>query len=127
MKNLLVTTCFLLGVAFYGHAYQANDTAQTISTDGSYSDTAQALGYVAGKNQDGWVVTVGLPGGVYVWTNSLVCGASRTVTIQGANPAKRTQVLFNTAAYSGMYVSESSNHLFTIKDFVFNWVTNQPA
>jgi hypothetical protein len=127
MKNLLVVAGFLLSLVIECRAFQANDTAQTISTDGSYSDTAQALGYVAGKNQDGWVITVGAPGGVYVWTNTLVCGATKTVTLQSASPTQRSQILFDTSAYAGIYVSEVSNHLFTIKDFIFNWVTNQPV
>ena len=35
-----------------------NDSAKTVSSDGSASDTQAAIDYVASKNQDGWVITL---------------------------------------------------------------------
>ncbi|HEX4350596.1 MAG TPA: hypothetical protein VH251_09415 [Verrucomicrobiae bacterium] len=126
MKNLLLTTLFLAGLITTCHAYQANDTSKTVLSDGSYSDTSQAVGYALGKNQGGWVVTVGAAGGTYVWTSGLVVGANYPITIQGASPTSRPTIIFNTTAYSGIFAG-SASQVITIKDFIFNIGANRPS
>jgi hypothetical protein len=126
MKNLLLTILFLAGLSMTCHAYQANNTAKTVLTDGSYSDTSQAVGYAIGQGQDGWVVTVGGAGGTYVWTNGLVIGANNPITIQGASPTSRPTIIFNTTVIAGIY-SGSANVVTTIKDFIFNVGANKPS
>jgi hypothetical protein len=127
MKNILATLVIFGGLVFCCHAYQVNNAAQTITTDGSYADTSQALAYISGQGQDGWVVTVGSPGGVYTWTNTLPYGAGNSVIIQGASPTSRPQIMINTAGYSGIFISATSPHVVTIKDLIFNWTGTQPV
>jgi hypothetical protein len=118
MKHLVFFCCSLL-IVLDCRAYQANDAAQAVLSDGSYADTAQAVAYAAGKGQDGWVVTVGVPGGTYVWSSSLILGMNNSITIQGASTNNRPTIIFNTGANSGIY-SRTYNHLVTIQNFIFN-------
>jgi hypothetical protein len=126
MKSLLITICLLLSIVSPGLAYQANDVAQTITSDGSYADTSMAVAYVLGKSQGGWVLTVGAAGGTYIWTNSLVFGVTGNFTIQGASTNNRPTIIFNTTANSGIY-ARNSGCLVTIKNFIFNVSSNVPA
>ncbi|MDR3561592.1 MAG: hypothetical protein P4N59_09180 [Negativicutes bacterium] len=126
MKTFLLTLCLFSAVILTGRAYQANDATQVIFTDGSYLDTSKAVAYATGKGQDGWVVTVGAPGGVYTWTNSLVMGLLNSITIQGASTNNRPTIIFNTSANSGIY-SRAYGHLTTIANFIFNVGANLPV
>ncbi|HEX9048379.1 MAG TPA: hypothetical protein VF988_15235 [Verrucomicrobiae bacterium] len=127
MKALLLVLLFLAGAVFRCQAYSANDSAKTITSDGTYGDTTGAVAYVLGKGQDGWVITVGAPGGVYTWTNAIIIGTTNTLTLQGASPTSRVTAVFDTpSANSGIYVA-SRGGVVTIKDFIFNvGVNNRP-
>jgi hypothetical protein len=126
MKFLSITS-LLLSLVFSGHAFTANDAAESMQTDGSYADTVGALAYIATKAQDGWVMTIGSAGGSYVWTNEIQYTTANAITIQGADPNNRPQIAFNTTAREGLYLNASaSNHLVTLKDLAFTWVSNQP-
>src|SRR6516162_9745883 len=95
MKSLFVIICVILSVVFECRAYQANDTAKTITSDGSYLDTSLAVGYVVAKNQPGWFLAVGAPGGTYVWNSELVIGMPNTFTIAGASTNNRPTIIFS--------------------------------
>jgi hypothetical protein len=125
MKYLLPALSLFLGVVFNGRAYQANNAAETITSDGSYADTAQAVAYALGMAQDGWVLTVGAPGGTYNWTNALIIGTSNIFTIQGASANNRPTIILNTTANSGIYIGAGSS-LVTIQNFIFNVGPNRP-
>lgn len=126
MKHLLFVFSLLLSAVIGCDAYQANDAAQTVSSDGSFSDTSQALAYVSGKNQNGWILTVGAPGGTYVWTNTLTIGVPGTVTVRGASTNNRPTIVFAGPVHSGIYINASSN-LTTLRDFIFNVTATGPA
>jgi hypothetical protein len=126
MKNRLLTAALLLGMALTGRAFQANDTAQTVASDGSYADTAGAVAYAIAKAQNGWVVTVGAAGGSYTWTNGLVIGLGNSLTIQGADTNSRPTIVFAGQTRAGLYFSANTN-LLTLKDLIFDVATNGPA
>ncbi len=125
MKYSLLVTSLLLSAVFTCRAFQANDVAQTVLSDGSYSDTSKAAAYALGKGQDGWALTVGAAGGSYTWTNVLVLGTTNLFTIQGASTNNRATIIFNTTASSGLYVNSSGN-LVTIRNFIFNTGASRP-
>lgn len=126
MKTSLLALGAFLGVTLAAGAYNANDSTQVVFTDGSYQDTSKAVAYAAGKGQDGWVVTVGSPGGVYTWNNSLVMGMNNAITIQGASTNNRPKIIFNTSENSGMYI-RSYSHLVTIQNFIFDVGSSAPS
>jgi hypothetical protein len=126
MKHLSIIACLLFSVVLTSRAYQANDVAQTITSDGSYSDTAAAVAYVAGKNQGGWVLTVGAPGITYNWANMLVIGIPYTFTIQGASSDNRPTIIFSAPVRTGIYIG-AGNNVVTVKDFIFNVTATGPT
>ena len=128
MKTLLFTALFAFGAIFSGQAYTANDSGQTISSDGSYADTTAALAYVAAKKQDGWVMSVGSPGGAYVWTNTVTITVSNLFTFQGASPTNRPTITFGANSYSaGLNVCAKSGKVVTVKDFILTDVSGGPG
>lgn len=67
--NRLLTLLLALPCAALG--FTADDNARTILTDGTASDTASAVTYVDGKNQDNWIMTIGSAGGSYNWATDV--------------------------------------------------------
>jgi len=126
MKHIFVIISLLGSLVSTGLAFQANDVSMTAVTDGSYLDTSLAVAHAIGKAQDGWVITVGAPGGTYNWTNELVVGSPNAITIQGASTNNRPTINFVGAVRSGIYINASA-HLVTLKDFIFNVVGNGPC
>jgi hypothetical protein len=61
----------LFGLTSWGVAYTKDDVTKTATSDGSLSDTQSALSYIDGRNEDGWVLTVGSSNGSYSWGSSL--------------------------------------------------------
>jgi hypothetical protein len=127
MKALLLIVLVLTTLVLNCPAYNALDTAQTIASDGSYADTMAALAYVTGKNQDGWVLTIGSPGVTYTWPGTLAIAPTGKLTIQGASDSNRPQILFSAATYADVFISASSNRLVTLKDLIIGWTGNQPS
>jgi hypothetical protein len=128
MKTLLLTALFAVGVIFSCQAYTANDPGQTISSDGSYADTTAALAYVAAKKQDGWVMSVGSPGGSYVWTNTVTIAVTNIFTFQGASPTNRPTITFGASSYSaGFNVCAKNGKVVTFKDFILTDVGGGPG
>lgn len=125
MKYLLFSISLISSVVFDGYAYQANDATKTISSDGSWLDTSAAVTYATAKNQDGWVLTVGAPGGSYVWPNVLPIGSANVFTIQGASTNNRPTIIFTTTGNSGIYMGLGSK-VVTIRDFIFDVGTTKP-
>jgi hypothetical protein len=124
MKFPTIATLFLAGAVFTCQAYNANDTTQTISSDGSYLDTSLAVAYVQSKAQDGWVLTVGAPGGSYTWNNALVINIPNVFTIQGASTNNRPTITVNYASAPGILLTCASGKTITVRDFIFNeWQT----
>ncbi|MGA2243436.1 MAG: hypothetical protein ABSH48_00440 [Verrucomicrobiota bacterium] len=115
-----------MSAALTSRAYQANNTAQTVISDGSYADTARAVAYAIGQAQNGWVVTVGAAGGTYTWTNGLVIGLANSITIQGADPINRPTIIFTGTIRSGIYIS-ANNNFALLKDLIFNVTPTGPA
>jgi hypothetical protein len=127
MKSILIVTiCLFLGFVFNCQAYQANDTAKTITSDGSYLDTSLAVGYVVAKSQNGWFLSVGAAGGTYVWTNMLVIGMTNAFTIAGASTNNRPTIIFSAPTTAGIFIGAGSN-LVTLRDFIFDVGTTGPT
>ncbi|MBA3353342.1 MAG: hypothetical protein H0U23_13150, partial [Blastocatellia bacterium] len=101
-------------------AFNADNAAKTVRSDGTVADTQAAINYMNGKNQDGWVVTIGEPGGSYVWSatemNSIQVGGEKTYTLQGASPTNRPTISLDTA-FSLYY--GSTGQVTTVKDIIF--------
>jgi hypothetical protein len=124
MKFPTIATLFLAGAVFTCQAYNANDTTQTISSDGSYLDTSLAVAYVQSKAQDGWVLTVGAPGGSYAWNNALVINIPHVFTIRGADTNNRPTITVTCPSAPGIILDCVSNKTVTLRDFIFNeWQT----
>src|SRR3712207_833589 len=73
-------------------AFTTDAANKKMVSDGSFGDTAAAIAAVKGKNEDGWVVTVGEPGGTYTWPNQMVINVGRDFTIQGASSTVPTTI-----------------------------------
>lgn len=116
MKLFIAILVLLASVTAY--AYTANDSLKTISTDGSYSDTTNACQYVQVKNQDGWVMTVGSPGGSYTWTNYIDFPQGHSFTFQGAATNNRPTITSTIDGYR-IYVHATDAKLVTIRDLIF--------
>lgn len=101
-------------------AYSPNDTARTITSDGSLGDTQAAVNYTVAKRQDGWVLTVGQPGGAYTWGSNLTISSSNQLTIQGASPVNRPTITItvSTGAAIGLKCGDRATLVF--KDVIFN-------
>lgn len=126
MKYFPLVISLFLSAVLPAAAFQANDSAETISSDGSYADTAAAVAYAIGKAQNGWVVTVGTAGGSYTWTNQLLIGPQNSITLQGASPSNRPTVTFAGPVRSGIYIG-AGNNFVTIKDLIFNVAATGPT
>jgi hypothetical protein len=121
----LLTPLFLaaLLLIFSGprtYGFSAIDTNLTIATDGTVTDTAAALAYIADKNQDGWVVTIGLPGAHYTWPIPLTISLPHVVTIQGASAANPPTITSTSAGGFGIMILASSGKTITVKNLAFN-------
>lgn len=117
-------------LAVRGFSYTANDGAKTISSDGSATDTNNAIAYVAAKNQDAWVLTAGTPGGSYSWGAVIAIdvgnhsftfqgAASGTIPSQGAAPSGQTDITTSVSSGFPITVSVHDGKVITIKDFAF--------
>lgn len=128
MRLLLAASVVLVSFGVFG--FSANDGAKTISTDGSYSDTTNAMAYVVNKAQDGWVMTVGAAGGSYTWTNTANLTCTNLFTIQGGASGNPTWITFgaNSGGYAfGWSLTPGKFPKYTtIKDFVFTDTTGGP-
>jgi hypothetical protein len=94
----------------------ANDSAKTVSTDGSASDTQKALDYVNGKNADGWVVT--LPAGKFSWGSTVVAKGGHSYTIQGSGD-KATTITSTHNEYASIAIGTADNKLARLTNFIF--------
>jgi hypothetical protein len=115
-RTLLST---MIGLASHAAiAFTANDGAKTISTDGSFGDTTNAVAYVDAKNQDGWVVTVGSAGGSYTWSSPFNFNIGKQWVIQGASSDNRPTIILRAPlTFTG---GSTSSQTVTIKDFIFS-------
>lgn len=107
----------LLLFAHSAFAFNADDGAKTILTDGTSSDTIAARDYVDGKNQDGWVMTVGSAGGSYTWAAGISFNIGQTWTIQGASASNRP--LITTGDTCTITGAAGSGKIITVKDLRF--------
>jgi hypothetical protein len=117
MKRFLIIPLIFVSVDT-GFAFTANDGNKTISSDGSLSDTQAAVNYVAGKNADGWVLTVGAAGGSYTWNSVATVNVPHTFTIQGASSSNRTTINFGSGA--NLIINCAAGKPTTLKDFQFH-------
>jgi hypothetical protein len=107
----------------------ANDANKTIQTDGSNADTQAAIDYMTSKNQDGWVITVGSPGGVYTWTDTpAVSPFGHSYTLQGAGSgATRVRVTAGHSNFCALGINTVDNKLARITNFIFGTTGSHPA
>jgi hypothetical protein len=106
-----------------GLCYTNNDIAKTISTDGSATDTQNGINYMAGKAQDGWVITVGTAGGTYNWATSVSvpAGFVHSYTIQGAGSgATRSKIVSTHSNFSSFNILTNDGKLARLTNFIFN-------
>ncbi len=100
-------------------AFNADNAAKTVRSNGTATDTQAAINYANGKNQDGWVVTIGEPGGSYVWSAAdlyvIRIGGNNTITLQGASPTNRPTISIDTA----FGLNYAPGKLVTVKDIIF--------
>jgi hypothetical protein len=129
--RVMIHGVLLLGSIPVCYAFTADNVKMTVVTDGSYSDTTNAIAYVKGKAQDGWVMTVGIPGGSYTWTRQCDIKITNTFTMQGASANNRPLIVFGAGSYpangSGISINAASNHIVTVKDFIFTDAVGGPA
>lgn len=120
---------FALLASFYAQAYSANDSAKTISTDGSYADTTNALDYVTRKTEDGWVMTVGTAGGTYTWSTNLSFSIPQRFTLQGASSNNPPVITFGSSfsGSDGISFIGTANKIVTIKDLILQDVSGGPS
>jgi hypothetical protein len=99
-----------------------NDTAKTISTDGSLADVQAAVTYMVGKAQDGWVITIGVDGGSYTWTNTLTIPSTfnQVYTITGAgSTTTRSKITSTHSNYSSITLQTNNNKLARFTNCIF--------
>jgi hypothetical protein len=104
-------------------AFTNNDTAKTISTDGSATDTQNAINYMVSKAQDGWVITVGTAGGNYSWAASVSVPGSfvQSYTIQGAGSSSTRPTIVSTHSnYSSLSIATNNGKLARLTNFIFS-------
>jgi hypothetical protein len=119
--NILCPVLLLLPIAC--SAFTNNDSAKTISTDGSATDTQNAINYMVSKAQDGWVITVGTAGGNYKWATSvsLPGGFVNSYTIQGAGSGTtRTTIVSTHSNYSSLSIATNDGKLARLTNFIFS-------
>jgi hypothetical protein len=100
-------------------AFTTDEGRKTMQSDGSYADTAAAVVAARTKAQDGWVLTVGEPGGSYTWPSQLVVDVRQDFTIQGASSANPTKINSTFAGWAGIYINAGTNKLFRMRNFSF--------
>lgn len=99
--------------------YTKDDTAKTISSDGSLADTQNAINYVAPRGQDDWVLTVGSAGASYGWGSALSINFARIFTIKGGNnPSNRPTIHYTGGGGAGFGLTGASGKTVTVKDFI---------
>jgi hypothetical protein len=105
-------------------AFTANDAAKTITSDGSHTDTQAALDYIDGKNQEGWVLTVGTAGASYTWTAAVGMASTSnhglTITSAGG-AANKTIITADRGVVGGQALAlrPSDNKLTRVTGFTF--------
>lgn len=110
-------------------SYVADDGAKTIVTDGTQSDTQAAVTYVDGKNQDGWVMTIGTAGGSYTWTSAVNMASTfvHSFTIQGAGGSgNRTTITADfTSGGQAMGIRATPGKLTKVQYFIFTTASGE--
>lgn len=102
----------------------ANDAAKTIQTDGSVGDTQNAVNYMVGKAQDGWVITIGSANTTYNWGSSTLStpnGFNHSFVIQGAGSGStRTRISASGSQGTVIALSVTDNKLAQLTNLIFN-------
>ena len=114
---LLSAIVLSFGTAPTASAFTTDAAKKTMVSDGSFGDTAAAIAAAKGKNEDGWVLTVGEPGGTYTWPNQMVINLGRDFTIQGASSTVPTTIKSTFNGPIGIWVDAGVNKVFTMKNF----------
>jgi hypothetical protein len=120
IKSILILFFLFFPCLLYG--YTKDDVAKTAVSDGSLADTQNALNYIIGRAQDGWVLTVGSAGGSYSWNSSLQIPAGRTITLRGAgtySPDTRVTINFTHSQASAISFSATNGKVVRITNFKF--------
>jgi hypothetical protein len=122
--KLIMSVMLMLWLCFpyVADAYTKDDTAKTAASDGSLPDTQNALSYINGRNEDGWTLTVGVPGNTYNWSSALQIPAGHTITVQGAgtySPDTRPTVNFTHSQGSAISFSATNGKVVRITNFKF--------
>jgi len=119
--------CAIISCAFFllpksSLAYTKDDAAKKATSDGSLSDTQNALNYINGRNEDGWVLTVGSPGGSYNWSGGLQIPSGRSITLEGAgtySPDTRVTINFTHSQSAAISFSATNGKVVRITNFKF--------
>jgi len=123
-RGVILTVSTVFAIVTSGYCFNTNSASKTVSTDGSYTDTAAAVASVANKNEDGWTVTIGSPGGAYTWPTMLDITIPHVVTIQGASSTDRPVITVNATTGFGVFISATEGKAITLKDLRFDsWKT----
>lgn len=101
-------------------AFSLQAAQKKIFSDGSYNDTAAAVADVRSRNENGWILTVGQPGGSYTWSEQLTINVGRDFTIQGASPTVLTQIRSTYSGAIAIFVDAGAGKLFTMQDLSFS-------
>jgi hypothetical protein len=123
-RQVVAAFLTVVATASTGYSFNADRASQTISTDGSYADTAAAIAFVAKAKEDGWTVTIGSPGGKYTWPTMLDISIPHLVTIQGASSTNRPTITVSATSGFGVFIGATERKTITLKDLRFDsWST----
>jgi hypothetical protein len=100
-------------------AYTVDDNARTASSDGTRQDTIDMEAYVDGKNQDGWVMTIGSASGNYSWgTGTVTFDVNHDCTIQGASAVNRPTITITHSSATGISFVQTAGKKMKVKDLI---------
>ena len=123
-RTVILTISIVFSIVISGYCFNTNSASKTVSTDGSYTDTAAAVASVTRKDEDGWTVTIGSPGGSYTWPTMLDINMPHVVTIQGASSTDRPTITINATTGFGVFIAATEGKTITLKDLHFDsWKT----
>lgn len=110
----LVLALFAILLCSKAYAFDADNAAKTIRSDGSMTDTKNAISYVKARSQEGWVLTVGEPGASYTWTGDVQVNVPRNFTFKGASPTNRPTI----TTTGGIWFSYAPGKVLTVRDLI---------
>jgi hypothetical protein len=113
--------CILL--TLLGVVYSPSNAwaAGTLTSNGTLADTQAKINQAVATGEDGWIVIVGVPSGVYSWGGTLQIPSTVSLTVRGAGTfAPDTRPTINlTSNSNGVSMSARNGKVIRLTNFKF--------